>query len=152
VSGGGVVSDRRSSGPTVGERMTRAPIVVRTHDSLLHAAQLLEQHRIHGLPVVDAYGVLVGVLSQTDMLRARVTQHLWSAWPGLKVRHVMTAPPLTIGTDATLEEAAGRMEREQVHRLVVVAPDGATPVGIISTTDIVRAMLVDRSSMEEVHR
>jgi acetoin utilization protein AcuB len=132
--------------------MTRAPIIVRTHDSLLHAAQLLEQHRIHGLPVVDAYGVLVGVLSQTDMLRARVTQHLWSAWPGLKVRHVMTSPPLTIGTDATLEQAAACMEREHVHRLVVVAPDGVTPVGIITTTDIVHAMVVDRRSTgEEVH-
>jgi CBS domain-containing protein len=120
--------------------MTRAPIVVGEDQPLAVAAGLLDQHRIHGLPVIDDLGRLVGVISATDMLRARTTEHLWSAWPGLKVRHLMSAPALTIGADATLEEAATRMERGQVHRLVVVAPDGTTPVGIVSTTDIVRAM------------
>ena len=139
----------RATGPTVGERMTPEPILVRAHDSLLHAAHLFEEHRVHGLPVIDAHGVLVGVISQTDMLRARTTQHLWSAWPGLKVRHLMTSPALTIGTDATLEEAAARMEREQVHRLVVVGSDRVTPVGIISTTDIVRAMIRDPARTSE---
>jgi CBS-domain-containing membrane protein len=81
------------------------------------------------------------VVSQTDMLRARTTQDLWQRWPGLKVRHLMTSPALTIAADAEVGEAAARMERERVHRLVVVDPDGRTPIGIISTTDLVHAML-----------
>src|SRR5262245_28851042 len=118
---------------TVGDRMTRDAIIVRADQPLAYAARLLEQHRIHGLPVVDDGGALVGVISATDMLRARTTEHLWSAWPGLRVRHLMTAPALTIPVDASLEEAAARMEQDQVHRLVVVAADGVSPVGIIST-------------------
>ena len=125
---------------TVGELMTHDPILVRDDEPLAHAATMLERHRIHGLPVVDDQGRLVGVVSQTDMIRARTTEHLWSAWRGLKVRHLMTAPALTIDTDASLAEAAARMELHQVHRLVVVGPDGASPIGIISTSDIVRAM------------
>ena len=144
------MKDEGSRVATVGDRMTRAAIVVRADQPLQYAARLLDQHKIHGLPVVDASGALVGVVSQTDMLRARTTESLWSNWPGLKVRHLMTTPARTIPLDATLEEAAARLEREQVHRLVVVASDGATPVGIISTSDIVRSMLQAASSDVEV--
>lgn len=126
---------------TVGDLMTADPIVVSADAPLADAARLLEQHHVHGLPVVDALGGVIGVVSQTDMLRARSTDDLWSRWPGLRVRHLMTAPALTINADAPVGEAAARMEHEHVHRLVVVDSDGATPVGIISTTDLVRAML-----------
>lgn len=126
--------------PTVGELMTRDPVVVRADTSLKEAAGLLDQYRISGLPVVDAAGVLVGVLSQTDLVRARATEHLWTNWPGLAVRHLMTQPALTIAVSASLGEAARLMEERHVHRLVVVADDGRSPIGIVSTTDLVRVM------------
>ncbi|HEX8939182.1 MAG TPA: CBS domain-containing protein [Candidatus Limnocylindrales bacterium] len=127
-------------GPSVAQLMTRDPVVVRADASLKEAAALLEQYRISGLPVVDADGALAGVLSQTDLVRARATEHLWTSWPGLAVRHLMTQPALTIAASASLGEAARLMEEHHVHRLVVVADDGRTPIGIISTTDLVRAM------------
>lgn len=126
---------------TVGDLMTPDPIVIGADASLADAARLLDEQRIHGLPVVNERGSLVGVVSQTDMLRARSTEDLWARWPGLRVRHLMTAPALTIGADAEVAAAAARMEQEHVHRLVVVGPDGATPIGIVSTTDLVHAML-----------
>jgi CBS domain-containing protein len=61
----------------------------------------------------------------------------------------MSAPALTIEADATLEEAAARMEANQVHRLVVLAADQATPIGIISTSDIVRSLLEERGHGDE---
>jgi len=126
---------------TVGTLMSTDPIVVEADAPIATAAQLLETHHIHGLPVVDDAGGLVGVVSQTDMLRARTTDDLWRRWPGLRVRHLMTSPALTISADADVDEAAHRMERERVHRLVVVGGDGRTPVGVLSTTDLVHAML-----------
>ena len=125
----------------VGELMSRNPIAVSADAPLAEAARLLEEHRIHGLPVVDAMGGVVGVVSQTDMLHARTTEDLWARWPGLRVRHLMTSPALTITADADIAEAARLMEHERVHRLVVVDADGLTPVGIVSTTDLVHAML-----------
>jgi len=126
---------------TVGELMSTNPIVVSADAPLAEAARLLEQHHVHGLPVVDALGGLVGVVSQTDMLRARATDDLWARWPGLRVRHLMTSPALTIAAEAGIAAAAVRMERERVHRLIVVGPDGQTPVGVVSTTDLVHAMV-----------
>lgn len=125
----------------VGELMSRKPIAVSADAPLAEAARLLEEHRIHGLPVVNAMGGVVGVVSQTDMLHARTTEDLWTRWPGLRVRHLMTSPALTITADADVAEAARLMEHERVHRLVVVDADGLTPVGIVSTTDLVHAML-----------
>jgi len=130
-----------SPAATVGALMSTDPIVVSADAPLSAAARLLEDHHIHGLPVVDALGGLVGVISQTDMLRARSTEDLWARWPGLRVRHLMTSPALTIAAEADVAEAARRMEHERVHRLVVVGPNGTTPIGIVSTTDLVHAMV-----------
>ena len=125
----------------VGDLMTSEPVVVATDAPLAEAARLLDLHHINGLPVVDAAGALVGVLSQTDLLRARATEYLWANWPGLRVKHLMTSPALTIGRHQSLATAARKMERHHVHRLVVVADEDETlPIGMISTSDVVHAM------------
>lgn len=127
---------------TVADVMASRPIVVHPDDPLIEAARLMEQHRVHGLPVVDTLDRLVGVVSQTDLLRARATEYLWANWPGLAVRHLMTTPALTVHASASLEVAAQRMERYRVHRLVVVnEQDEARPIGVVSTTDLVRTMV-----------
>ena len=126
--------------PSVAELMTPDPIVIEDDASLDDAVRLLEENEISGMPVVDRDGVLVGVISQTDIVRARAVAHLWHRWPGLRVRHLMHAPALTADRAMSLEEAAQIMERAHVHRLVVVADDQMTPVGVISTTDLVRAL------------
>jgi CBS domain-containing protein len=125
---------------TVGEVMTANPISITEMASLAEAAGILDTNKITGLPVVDEVGVLVGVLSQTDLIRARANQHLVSDWPGLAVGQIMTKPALTISVTATLEEAAKEMEVRRVHRLVVTN-EAATPIGIISSSDLVRSWL-----------
>ncbi len=125
---------------TVGEVMTANPISIAETASLKEAAAILDTRNITGLPVLDSAGLLVGVLSQTDLVRVRANQHLASNWPGLAVGQVMTKPALTIAASASLEEAARAMEERRVHRLVVT-DDAATPIGIISTSDLVRSWL-----------
>lgn len=133
------------AGRTVGEIMTRDPIVIHADAPLVDAARLLDRHRISGLPVVDGTGALVGVVSHTDLLRARATEHLWANWPGLAVRHLMTSPALSVRPDTTVAEAARLMERDHVHRLVVVGADERTPIGIIATADLVHGMAEERT-------
>ena len=123
---------------TVGEVMTANPISITETASLGEAAAILDNNKITGLPVLDENGVLAGVLSQTDLVRARANQDLVSNWPGLAVGQIMTTPALTIAATASLQEAAKEMERHRVHRLVVTDAT-ATPIGIISTSDLVRS-------------
>jgi CBS domain-containing protein len=131
----------------VGDLMAIDPVVVRVDAPLAEAARLMEGRHVHGLPVVDAAGTLVGVISQTDLLRARATEYLWANWEGLKVRHLMTSPALTVRRDVPLALAARKMERHHVHRLVVVASeDESLPIGVLSTTDLVRAMCDDAAA------
>lgn len=132
---------------TVAEAMTRGLVTIHESAQVYEAAQLMDAHRVHGLPVVDAERKLVGVLSQTDLLRVRSIEHLWTSLRGLAVRHVMTAPAITIPLHASIDEAADRMEEMRVHRLVVVGPDGVTPVGVISVSDLVHVMAGDGAAV-----
>ncbi|HEY7523019.1 MAG TPA: CBS domain-containing protein [Candidatus Limnocylindrales bacterium] len=127
--------------PTVGDVMTSEPIVVRTDTPLAEAARIMDERQVTGLPVVDAAGAVVGVISHTDMVRARALEYLWANWHGLLVRHLMTSPAVTVHRSTPLTIAALRMERRAIHRLVVVADDDERiPIGVVSTTDLVHLM------------
>jgi CBS-domain-containing membrane protein len=132
---------RASNSLTAGDCMAVEPIVIRADASLTEAVALMDRHHVHGLPVIDAAGSLVGVVSQTDLARARATEYLWSSWPGLAVRHLMTSPAITVRRSTPLVIAARKMERHGIHRLVVVddADDGL-PIGVLSMTDLIHAI------------
>lgn len=124
----------------VGDVMTPNPVSISEAASLAEATSLLESRKISGLPVLDTKGTLVGVLSQTDLIRAQANPSLQANWRGLAVREIMTTPALTIPSTAGLDEAARMMGERRVHRLVVT-DEAATPIGIISASDLVRSWL-----------
>ncbi len=127
------------SAVSVGDLMTIDPVLAAVDMTLDQAAELMEFYKVNGLPVVDWSGYLVGVVSQTDLVHARLRDDFGSARRRLIVRHAMSRPALTITADLSLLDAARLMEHHHVHRLVVVADDDdAVPIGIISTTDLVR--------------
>jgi CBS domain-containing protein len=125
---------------TVGELMSPRPIVVYPDTAIVEVAEILDLHQVSGVPVVDWTGYLVGVVSQMDLLRVRASETLWAGWPGLEARHVMSQPALTVTVDTPIGDAAERMERAGVHRLIVVEDDGETAIGVLSATDVVAAM------------
>jgi CBS domain-containing protein len=128
--------------PTVASLLTGDPIVVDVETPLADVAALLSGHRIGGTPVVDASGAVVGVISETDLVRVRATDDLWARWPGLRARHLMSSPALRITAGRPAADAARLMEATGVHRLVVVDDeDETTPVGILSLGDLVRGMV-----------
>jgi CBS domain-containing protein len=131
----------RTTSPSVGELMSIEPVTIGIDEAIGRAEQLMSERGITGLPVVDRIGRLQGVLSQTDIVRAHASGQPLATWPGLAVRHLMTSPALTIRLDESLLTAARMMEQHHIHRLVVVAPDGQHPVGVISTTDLVHALV-----------
>ena len=124
----------------VGDVMTPNPVSISEAASLQEAAGLLNSKSITGLPVVDSSGALVGVLSQTDLIKAQANPQLHESWRGLPVGEIMTKPALTIPSTAGLDEAARLMGERKVHRLVVTDA-AAAPIGIISASDLVRSWL-----------
>jgi CBS domain-containing membrane protein len=103
-------------------------------------ATLADVH-VSALPVTDAHGVIVGVLSTTDILGALsetnepdVREQLFDQ----PVRDVMTARSRVISPDADILTAAKDMLTLEVHRLFV--EDQGRLVGVISQTDIVAAV------------
>jgi CBS domain-containing protein len=129
------------TGSVVADHMHAEPIVIRADASLSDAAALMDRNHVHGLPVVDPTGLLVGVLSQTDLNRARSTEYLWTNWPGLAVRHLMTSPAITVHKSTPLIIAARKMEEHRIHRLVVVEDgDDGSPIGVLSMTDLIHAL------------
>lgn len=120
--------------------MAGDPILVGPDISVVMVAKVLADHDIGGLPVVDQAGRLVGVVSQTDLVRMWSSSIAPSDWPDTPVRDVMTTPALTIRGSATLRQAAELMTKRDVSRLVVVGDDSDTALGVISDSDLVRAI------------
>ena len=123
----------------VADVMSFDPVVVRADAPIEDAEELLETNRISGLPVVDAAGSLVGVISQTDLLRLAhhsIGDILRARPDGLRVGEVMSSPPLTVAMTASLVEAARVMRDAHVHRLVAL-DDESDPVGVLSASDYV---------------
>ncbi len=127
--------------------MTPFPMIVRVDTSLDEVAELLAENDISGVPVVDDTGVLVGVVSQTDLIRAAASSgHGLRPWSGYTARHIMSHHPVIAFEDTPLAEAARRLERHGIHRLVIVAPDGTTPIGVVSISDLL-PLLVDAADL-----
>ena len=76
---------RKAGGLIAGELMTHPAVTVRPGDSVEHAARLMYTLRIKRLPVVDAGGGLVGVISRTDLLAVydRSDEHIRAEVEGL---------------------------------------------------------------------
>jgi CBS domain-containing protein len=120
--------------------------VVRTDDTISDALALLADSHVSGVPVVDESGHLVGVLSSSDILEA-LAEHTDPAareavFDETLVRDLMTPRPQSISPDATLRDAAQRLLYLEVHRLFVER-DGKL-MGVVSTSDLVRAMAEQR--------
>ncbi len=123
----------------VRDLMSLEPVTVRGGAPLVVADRLMRDFGVSGLPVIDGKGELIGVLSRTDLMALAGDPRV-EAWQGKSVAATMTAPGLTVEADAPLSEAAARMVEHRVHRLVVVESEAGRPIGILSTTDLVRAV------------
>jgi CBS domain-containing protein len=125
----------------VGNLMTIDPVVIDSEEPVTAAEELIRTYRVSGLPVVEDGGV-VGVISQTDLVTARSIGLISANWENLRVRHLMTQPAVTVQSNTSLERAAGLMLERHIHRIVVIDEDAA-PIGVITTSDLLRALLED---------
>lgn len=154
----------------VADLMTDDVVTASPTMTLKDVDQLFTRHAISGAPVLDE-GVLVGVISQSDVVRvlyeeqlaaSEVSQFLLSPYPismpaleeisrdrsaiadrmiDTTVGEAMTPAPVTVAPADEIADAASAMCAQRVHR-VLVTEDGAL-VGILSALDLA-ALLIDQ--------
>jgi acetoin utilization protein AcuB len=126
---------------TVGELM-RGPVKTgRPSWTVKEAWAFLGAERVRHLPVVNKAGLLVGMVSERDLLRIAGTPDQL-AEPGfleLTLGEIMAREVFTAGPDARVRDAARLMFQEAVGALPVV--DEGQLVGILTRSDILRALL-----------
>lgn len=116
---------------TVREIMNRDLFATREAEAAGQALEYVMLLGIHAAPVVDDAGRPVAMLSISDLV---------GSLDGVTVGDRMTTPPITIGVDDPLDEAANRLADTGYHHLAVV--DGAgRAVGFVSAIDVIRAQL-----------
>jgi CBS domain-containing protein len=151
----------------VDDVMTRDVATVGEETPYRRIVDVLVRHGVSGVPVVDSFHRVLGVVSEADLLhkvewagrpderrlfegRRRRTAREKSA--ALVARDLMTAPAVTIHARATLPAAARLMDREAVKRLPVLDDLGRL-VGIVTRGDLLRVHLrTDAEIREEVVR
>jgi CBS domain-containing protein len=137
--------------------MTRDVITVSPATPIHEAARLMVEHGVSGLPVIDANGRLVGIISEGDLIlrqRRRKKARWWHSFvtngkqiirkyhraDGRTVGDVMTRSVLTISPVWGIEVAASILDSRNIRRLPVVL-DGRL-VGIVRRADLIRALAV----------
>lgn len=126
----------------VGNVMTKDVITINVNDSLHNANNIFNSQKLRHLPVV-ANDHLVGILSQTDILRISFGNTFGEQNGGdaaifdmLSINQIMKHSPVTVCSDDTLKDAAQILAEKEFHALPVVDEDKL--VGIITTTDIIK--------------
>src|SRR5579863_7403385 len=108
------------------EVMTRKVITVTEQQTKQQAARLLSEHHISGLPVVNSEHVVVGVVTEFDVISKE----------GQTVGEIMTRGVISITPDTDLEEVRHILVNERIKRLPVL--NQGRLLGIISRADLVR--------------
>lgn len=103
------------------------------------ARQMSEQD-VSALVVVNDEGHLIGLISRTDLVNARLYEQYWKHWRGLTAGHIMVTDVVSVHTSDSMQEASRLMMERRIHRVVVVeaAGEGVRPIGVVSVTDVVR--------------
>jgi CBS domain-containing protein len=151
---------------TVRDVMTGSVVSVTPDMPIKDVARLLEEKRISGLPVCDADGAVVGVVTEGDLLvkeqdlsaiqrrplarifgESRETKAQRAKAEARTAGEAMSSPPITISADAPIHEAASVMIERKVNRLPVV--EGGKLLGIVARADVVRTLARSDADLAE---
>ena len=138
----------------VGDVMTTEVVTVTEDVPFKELAAIMTERGISALPVLDHQGRVAGVVSETDLLRKEEYQEDPEAkrlprWrhhdariraAGVTANDLMTSPPVTITSEASIVAAARALDRHRVRRLVVTSADGWL-AGIVTPSDLLRVYL-----------
>ena len=116
--------------------MQRPVVAATPRASLRDVASQLVTNEFSGMPVAAPDGRVVGVITESDILRALIEG---KRLENLAASDVMTGPPIAVDVDAPIEEVMKRLEDYRIVRVPVTEEN--VLVGIIARRDVIRAVL-----------
>ena len=138
--------------------MRKQVITVESWLTLQELAKIFEEKQITGAPVVDEAGAVVGVVSQTDLVRTRSeapagvplyhreleepTRAIGMHFEELeetRVERIMTPGAISVDEETPVEELAKVMVERHIHRLLVTRNNRLA--GIVTSMDLLRALV-----------
>jgi CBS domain-containing protein len=135
--------------------MTEDVVTVGEETPFKELVELMADTKISAVPVVDAGGRVVGVVSEADLMlkeefpegppegqlfEGRRRRQTRAKAAGTTAVEVMTSPAITIGPDASIAEAARLLHHHRIKRLPVVDPAGPL-LGIVSRADLLKVFV-----------
>ena len=149
-----IARDRILHSVTAADIMRVPVLCVGEGDGVIDVIRFLDEHGISGAPVVDAERRLIGIVSESDVVRlvgggavtamsllhALFRHGCRPAAPlDVAVGAIMTRKCVAASAETPLAELLGLLQRNGINRLPVVDADGR-PLGLVSRTDIINAM------------
>lgn len=141
----------------VKEMMSREVVVIGSKESCLDAVVRMQRARVRHLPVVDRDGLLVGIVTDRDLRHHLFTPRVFEALgstpvdvllDGVRVAEIMATQVVTIGSGASVGDAAGTMRKHRVGSLPVM--EHGRLVGIVTEVDVLRQIAgVDAAAVPE---
>jgi len=150
---------------SVGEVMTSTVLTVTVEETVETALELMVEHGISALPVVDAAGRMIGIVSDFDLLalenlggfsdgegsgffpspeeswqQFNDVKRLLTKAKGNQVRDLMTEDVVSVRASTNLVEAVHILLRKRLRRLPVVDSEGRI-VGMLSRRDVIKSGL-----------
>lgn len=137
-------------GTMLAKDLMRSEVITAREDQPVgEIIEVLVREHIHGIPVVDGRGKLVGVVTQQDVFFSSVTLGPDDGAGGrtrartkdlaaLKVRDVMTSPAVEANEETDIRALCRMMHRLRIHRVPIVRDGKVT--GIISSLDVCAAL------------
>jgi sulfide:quinone oxidoreductase len=143
---------QRSKELRIRDVMSQGVVTVQQGTPLYKAADVMVQHNISSVPIVDVDNRLIGILTESDFLSALninedgavvqlfdmiIRRNRPKRSLGTTVDSLMTPNPITIGEEDTLHRAIGLMDNNRIKRLVVT-DDEEHVKGIVSRPDLMK--------------
>ncbi len=120
------------------------PVTIRDNALVSEALKVMERFKISGVPVVDASGLLVGIITNRDLRFENRFE--------IPVSQVMTKQPLvTVPIGTTLDEAKIKLQKHRIEKLLVVDDNGLLK-GLITVKDIQKAIRYPNAAKDELGR
>jgi len=126
--------------------MSKTFDVINSEDSMSSATKLLKENKTKLLPVIEE-NKIIGIITDRDLKRASASDattleihELLYLLRKIKVKSIMSKPPITVPADYTTEETAQVLLKNNISGVPVVDPKGRI-IGVITQADIFRALI-----------